>query len=173
MKEHSVTDSKFPSTTEADSGEATVLIILRIADLLTRIGDSKVFGKVLTQAQFNILMILKRHGQSGMSQKAILEHLVSTKGNVSIHITNLARMGHIRKKTSRLDGRMNVVRLTAKGKRMLGALEPKYLRHLKEITDQLPSKQTEAAMEVLNYLHDKCTMTLSGAGASPNGGHEA
>jgi DNA-binding MarR family transcriptional regulator len=160
MKGGSVTDSKFPSPAEANAGEATVLLILRIADLLTRIGDSKVFGKELTQAQFNILMILKRHGQNGMSQKEILEYLVSTKGNVSIHITNLARMGHIRKKTSRIDGRMSVVSLTAKGKRILGKLEPEYIRHLREITDDLPHEQAESTIALLNALMGRCEHAL-------------
>lgn len=155
-----MTDSKCPSTAKADIGEATVLQILRIADLLTRIGDSKVFGKELTQAQFNILMILKRHAQNGMSQKEIMEYLVSTKGNVSIHITNLGRMGYIRKKTSKIDSRRNVITLTAKGRRILGELEPKYIRHLREITDDLPREQAESTISLLNKLMGKCEHTL-------------
>ena len=166
-----MTDSKCPPTSEADIGEATVLQILRVADLLTHIGDSKVFGKDLTQAQFNVLMVLKRHGNGGISQKDISENLVSTKGNISIHMTNLARMGYIRKKTSKADNRMNEITLTAKGRRILDDLEPKYIRHLKEITDDLPTKQAEMAMEVLDYLHDKCSTTLN-AEASQNGGNE-
>jgi MarR family 2-MHQ and catechol resistance regulon transcriptional repressor len=155
-----LTDAKCPSTAEADIGETTVLQILRVADLLTRIGDSKVFGKELTQAQFNILMILKRHGQNGMSQKEIMGYLVSTKGNVSIHITNLARMGYVRKKTSKIDSRRNVITLTAKGRRMLQELEPRYIRHLREITDDLPREQAESTIALLNQLMGKCEYTL-------------
>ena len=155
-----MTDSKCPTIGDADIGEVTVLQILRIADLLTRIGDSEVFGKELTQAQFNILMILKRHGQKGMSQKEIMEYLVSTKGNVSIHITNLSRMGHIRKKTSKIDSRMNVITLTARGRRILEELEPKYIRHLREITDNLPREQAESTIALLNELMGRCEHAL-------------
>ena len=98
------------------SGEATVMQILRVADLLTRIGDAKVFGKELTQAQFNLLMVLKRHDGVGVSQKDILANLVSTKGNVSIHVTNLTRMGYIRKRVAVDDGRRHELTLTAKGR---------------------------------------------------------
>ena len=160
MKEQAVTDSKHSSTAETDIGETTVLQIVRIADLLARIGDTKVFGKEVTQAQFNILMILKRHGQNGMSQKDIMEYLVSTKGNVSIHITNLGRMGYIRKKTSKIDSRMNVITLTAKGRRILGELEPKYIRHLRELTDDLPREQAESTIALLNELMGRCEHTL-------------
>jgi len=147
-----------------------VLQVLRAADLLTRIGDSRVFGKKLTQAQFNVLMVLKRLGNGGISQKDILDNLVSTKGNVSIHIRNLGRMGYIRKRTSRSDTRMNVITLTAKGRRILEELEPRYLRHLKEITDDVPAKQAETAMAVLNHLQDKCRASLDESDAPRKGG---
>jgi DNA-binding MarR family transcriptional regulator len=168
-----VTDSECPSAAGGDIGEATVLQVLRVADLLTRIGDSKVFGKELTQAQFNVLMVLKRHGAGGLSQKDILENLVSTKGNVSIHISNLSRMGYIRKKTSQVDSRMNVITLTAKGKRVLDDLEPRYVQHLKEITGDLPNKDAEAAMAVLTYLQERCNATLNASDDPREGGNES
>ena len=106
-------------TSDIAIGEKAVLDILRVADMLIRIGNSKVFRKTLTQAQFNILMVLKRHGQQGMSQKDILGNLVSTKGNISIHIGNLEKKGFIRRKTSKQDARRHVITLTAKGKGIL------------------------------------------------------
>lgn len=163
-------DTKSPVTVDADIGEAAVLQILRVADLLTRIGDSKVFGKELTQPQFNILMILKRQGQDGMSQKEIMSYLVSTKGNVSIHITNLARMGYVRKKMAKADSRMNVITLTAKGQRILEDLEPKYIQHLRDITDDLPVANAETTMELLKHFQQKCEITLIGAIAVDKGG---
>ncbi len=145
----------------AGLAEGTVLQILKVADLLTRIGNSHVFGKELTQAQFNVLMVLKRHGERGMSQKDILGYLVSTKGNVSIHITNLSRRGYVRKRPSKADSRMNVVSLTAKGKKILAEVEPRYMQHLHELTGELPVQSAEAATELLAYLHDRCSRILS------------
>ena len=158
-----------PSSDNADIGEATVLQILRVADLLTRIGDSKVFGKALTQAQFNVLMVLKRHGKGGISQKDILENLVSTKGNVSIHITNLVGMGYIRRKTSKVDSRMNEITLTAKGRRVLADLEPKYVQHLTKITADLLPEQADLTMELMKSLQKKCEVALSKSGAHEDG----
>ena len=165
-----LTDCKRPSEADVDIREATVLQIVRVADLLNRIGDLKVFGKDLSKAQFNVLMVLKRHGNDGMSQKNILETLVSTKGNISTHMTNLGRLGYIRKKTSKVDSRMNVITLTAKGRRILERLEPKYVEHLKAITGSLPASQAEMAMTVLNYLREKCNATLRGSDAEPDEG---
>lgn len=144
-----------------DAGELLVLQILRVADLLTRIGDSRVFGKELTQAQFNVLIVLERCGSQGISQKDILEKLVSTKGNVSIHIANLSAMGYIRRKISRSDSRVNEITLTAKGRRVLSDLEPRYLQHLKEITAGIVPDQAAAALEFLKQFQDRCKLTLS------------
>jgi DNA-binding MarR family transcriptional regulator len=163
-KEHVLSATGCERADETDVGEATVLQILRVADLLTRIGDLKLFGKTLTQPQFNILMILKHYGQDEMSQKEIMEYLVSTKGNLSIHVKNLVLMGHIRKRTSKVDTRMNTITLTAKGKRVLAALETKYIEHLQKITNKLSSSKARVTLEVLDYLHDRCTAELHDAG---------
>jgi DNA-binding MarR family transcriptional regulator len=142
-------------------GETTVLQILRVADLLTRIGDTRVFHQELTQAQFNVLMILKRLGDDGMSQKDIREHLVCTKGNVSIHITNLTRMGYIRKRISKADSRVNVITLAAKGRRILAHLEPRYLQHLSQITKDLPREEAQRVVTLLSHLEATCEAELS------------
>ncbi len=152
----------FPIDARGDTGEATILNILRAADLMTRIGDSKVFGRELTQAQFNILMILKRHGQNGMSQKEIAAYLVTTKGNISIHTGNLARTGYIRRRVCRSDGRMHRITLTEKGAKILARLEPAYLEHVRKVTDGLPRKQAESTVRFIARLVERCSSILNG-----------
>jgi DNA-binding MarR family transcriptional regulator len=171
MKAREQLETVTPPTEQSavDVGESAVIHILKVADLLTRIGDSKVFGKELTQPQFNVLMVLKRHGNGGISQKYILEKLVSTKGNVSIHITNLANMGYIRRKTSKADSRMNEITLTAKGKRILADLEPKYVQHLTRITADLLPEQADLTLELLKNLQKKCEVALSNSETPEDG----
>ncbi len=140
--------------------ESLVLQVIRVADLLTRVGDARVFGEKLTQPQFNVLMILKRHGRDGMSQKDIADYLVWTKGNVSIHVTNLARMGYVRRKSSKSDARANVITLTPKGRRILSELEPKYMEQIKRLSETLPRKQAGTAIEILSNLGGKCNAML-------------
>ena len=139
--------------------------ILRVADLLTRIGDAKVFGKELTQAQFNLLMVLKRHDGVGVSQKDILANLVSTKGNVSIHVTNLTRMGYIRKRVAVDDGRRHELTLTAKGRKILSELEPRYEEYLKTIAGNLDPEHVALTGVLLEELRRRCCATLAGDGA--------
>ncbi|MFW6152437.1 MAG: MarR family winged helix-turn-helix transcriptional regulator [Verrucomicrobiota bacterium] len=149
--------------------ESLVLQVIRVADLLTRVGDARVFGEKLTQPQFNVLMILKRHGREGMSQKDIADYLVWTKGNVSIHVTNLVRMGYVRRKSSRSDARANVITLTARGRRVLADLEPRYMEQIERLSENLPSQQARTAIEVLSKLGGKCEVMLGAEGQSAQG----
>ena len=142
--------------------ESAVLEILRVADLMTRIGNAKVFGKRLTQAQFNVLMVLKRNGNGGMSQKDILQKLISTKGNLSIHISNLTKMGLIRKKKSPHDNRMHEITLTDAGHQILDELEPLYMQHLNEIIRVFPPEDAAKVKEVLGRIEQKCREMLAG-----------
>jgi len=148
---------------KVDERETAVLYILRVADMLNRLGDTRVFGKEISQAQFNILMILKRHGQEGMSQKEILANLVSTKGNVSIHIRNLLKKGYVLKKTSKHDGRLHVIKLSARGRRILESVEPKYLEQLRVVVEDLPASQAETLVDLLEGLRLNCARALDGS----------
>ena len=141
--------------------EGAVLAILRVADLMTRIGNAKVFGKQLTQAQFNVLMVLKRNDNGGMAQKEILENLVSSKGNLSIHISNLAKMGLICKKISPRDSRMHEITLTDAGRELLAELEPLYMQHLNEISRVFPPDDAAKVKEVLGRIEEKCREVLA------------
>lgn len=145
---------------ETDTRERMVLRILRVADMVTRIGSMSVFGETLTQPQFNILMILRRFGTDGASQKDILEFLVSTKGNVSIHIANLAKSGFIKKRTSTADARANVITLTAKGRSVLDELEPRYFEQIQKMTGDLPEDEVETTLKLLDCLKDRCEQRL-------------
>ncbi len=139
-----------------DIGEITVIQILKVADLLLRIGDAHVFTGDLSQAQFNILMILKRYGKDGMSQKDILSRRVSTKGNLSIHITNLLKKSYITRRISKTDNRLHEIRLAAKGRRLLEKLEPKYFKKIRELTDELSEGAAAKTLLLLTHLQAKC-----------------
>ena len=148
-------------------GEATVLQVLRAADLLVRLGDARVFGKGLTQAQFNVLMVLKRYGRPALSQKEMQKRLVSTKGNISIHVANLSAAGYVRKQVSEDDSRVHRITLTAKGRRALARLEPEYMSQIHTVTDGLPARQLEAVRELLATIQERCHGALSGSGIQP------
>ncbi len=143
------------------ANEAVLLEILRVSDLLARVGNSTIFSKGLSMAQFNILMVLRRRGGDGMSQKQIVENLLTTKGNVSIHMKNLTDAGLVRRRVSKHDGRMHVVTLTAKGNRILESLEPQYLAQIETLTKGLPAAEVDTTLNLLAQIRDTAAATLN------------
>lgn len=143
-----------------DPGEQAILEIIKTAELFTRVGNTRVFDRELSQAKFNILLILKYEGSDGMSQKEILERMISTKGNLSIHISNLEKDGYIRRQASKEDMRHDVIKLTAKGGRALDGIEPEYERHVRTMVEGLSSEKAMGLVMQLKTLQEKCRELL-------------
>ncbi|OVE75572.1 hypothetical protein BVX97_04080 [bacterium E08(2017)] len=153
-------DKKQHEVSDVQITEASVIEVIKLADLLSRIGNKDIFGKSLSQAQFHYLMVIKREDANGVSQKLIQDSLATTKGNISIHTAKLIAKGLIRRKTSNKDARYNVVTLTAKGRNTLEELEPKYVTKMKELTSQLHVKQAETIYNAMLDLQTKCREML-------------
>ena len=127
------------------------------------------FDKELSQARFNILLILKYYGNDGLCQKDILARMVSTKGNLSIHIKNLVAQGYVCKNRSESDRRQDTVRLTAEGERVLKRVEPEYMRHIDMLTRGQSAADAGKLTELLEGRQDTCLELLT---SSEQGGDE-
>ena len=142
--------------------EQVVIDIIRTSELLSRVGNACVFNNGLSQAKFNILIILKYYGV-GVSQKDILGRMVSTKGNLSTHIKSLAADGYIRRKTSKADKRHDTISLTPKGDRVLKSIEPQYISHVNELTRGQSNASAEHVIEILENIQNECRTMLNPA----------
>lgn len=147
------------------AGEQAVIEVIRSAELLSRLGSQCVFDEELSQARFNILIILKYYGGEGISQKQILDRMVSTKGNLSMHIKRLAADGHVEKQRSSHDRRHDIISLTKKGESVLRSKEPEYMRHMEILTAGISRGNAEKVTKLLQELQDQCKAMLeSGVG---------
>ena len=136
--------------------EKLVLDIIRTAELFTRVGSTCVFDKQLTQARFNILLILKYFCDGDVSQKEILSRMVSTKSNLSTHIKKLAAHGYIKKVSSIDDRRHDKISLTDKGDDAVLRLEPEYEQHVAFLTNDLTEDELEITAKTLDKIQTKC-----------------
>jgi DNA-binding MarR family transcriptional regulator len=131
--------------------EEAVLNLLHTSDMLLKCGNKRLFTDVLTQAQFNILMILS-HEQEGICQRDLAQRVVVTKGNVSQHVANLEVMGLLRRRVSVDDHRYRVVTLTAKGRRQLNRLEPQYRRLVRDLFSELSAADMKSLTRILGKV---------------------
>lgn len=134
--------------------EEAVLNLLHTSDMLLKHGNQQLFQGPLTQAQFNILMILS-HEPQGICQRDLARRVVVTKGNVSQHVANLEAMGCLRRRVSADDQRYRVVKLTTKGRRQIERLEPQYQRLIRELFRELSAAELKSLVRILGKVRSR------------------
>ena len=88
----------------------------------------------LTDAQFNLMMMLKHHGGGqGLSQARLSEMMLVNKANITGLVDRLEKAGLVRRTAAEKDRRFNIVRLTEKGKKLLDQADPLYGKEVKKV----------------------------------------
>jgi len=139
--------------------EEAVLGLLRTTEMLHQHARRTLFCDGLSQAQFNIMLILEHESEQGVSQKAISERLITSKGNTSQHIAHLEARKLIRRSAAPEDRRRNTVVLTAKGRRAVTELEPRYREQVAEVFRGLSKSELAGLIKSV----DKLRLTLMAA----------
>ena len=150
---------------ETDKEEA-VLGLLRTTEMLLQYARRTLFSDGLSQAQFNILMILQHEPVRGICQKAIGERLVTTKGNTSQHIARLEAIGLIERRTAADDRRRNLITLSVRGRRVVSKVEPQYREQIAKVFRTM----TKAELGALIHSVDKLRHNLTRANAAWDAG---
>lgn len=115
----------------------------------------------LFAGQHDIIMILMRKGEATVSE--IAEEIGVAPSTISVSIKRMEKAGFVQKKPSEIDGRINVVHLTEKGKLAPKNIKEKLDAQEKELTKGLTKEETETLSDLLDKLieslfekEDKC-----------------
>jgi DNA-binding MarR family transcriptional regulator len=103
----------------------------------------------LSAGKFNILMVVKHQGGAqGLRQVEISERLILTPSNMTKLIDKLEAEGLVSRSSLEGDRRVNIVRITAKGSKLLDALWQGYAQRLKKSVAPLtkPEQKQLAAL---------------------------
>lgn len=133
--------------------EAFYGLILTYNVLFDRIaGYLQTWG--LTPAQFNILLVLKKHGnEEGISQVDISKKLIVTASNTTRLLEKMEKEKLIVRTPRLEDRRVNMVHLTPKGTALLDKVWPEYERQIKNAVAVLSLKdQKETASLLIRWL---------------------
>ena len=131
-----------------------LLGILRTASLIQKRSDVFFAPFGITDAQFNILMILKYNGGLQVSQQDLSERLVVHKSNVVGLVDRMEKAGLLRREAHDSDRRLNRIVLTPKGEKLLARVEGKYFDAIDGLMSSLSEKETRAAVVTLGKLRD-------------------
>jgi len=104
----------------------------------------------LTLARLDVLVALAKYGP--MSQQTLAGHLVVTKGNVVGLIDKLSARGFVERQASATDGRVNLLRVTQAGRRMVERVLPRQMQLISHLMQPLNHRDAASLEALLTRL---------------------
>ena len=138
----------------ASVNHEALLSLVRTSSLMQKLSDRFFSRFGLTDVQFNILMILKEHGNAGLSQQELSEHLIVTKSNVVGLIDRLERAGYVQRVSHPSDRRFNQIVLTPKGAKLELKIEQLYFTEVDKMMNALSTPQKRAVIQAMERIRE-------------------
>jgi len=84
----------------------------------------------LTDVQFNVMMLLayQSENEDGLSQAQLSEMMLVNRANTTTLIDRMEKTGLVARTSDSADRRTNIIKMTAKGKKMFEKAEPLYAK---------------------------------------------
>ncbi|RJP30169.1 MAG: MarR family transcriptional regulator [Candidatus Omnitrophota bacterium] len=138
------------------TAQEAVLNIVLTGALLSKEGDRLFRPMGLTDAQFNVLMLLKYQSENGeMNQTALGSMLLVNRSNVTGLIDRMEQAGWVKRTAQTDDRRVNLVRITAAGLEILEQAENVYFQRLEEVMSDLNDKERYQLCNALERIRAK------------------
>ncbi|MBW9172135.1 MarR family winged helix-turn-helix transcriptional regulator [Clostridium estertheticum] len=104
----------------------------------------------LTVSQFAVLEILYHKGDLRISE--IIEKILSTGGNMTVVIDNLAKVNLVKRCSDPKDRRVNLISITEEGRNLISDIFPKHVENINEIFSNLTSEEKINLISLLKKL---------------------
>lgn len=137
-------------------GHETLLNIFVTADLLIKEAQQlfRPFG--LTDAQFDVLMMLETQAENGkISQTELGRMLLVNRSNVTGLVDRMEKAGWVRRVPDGEDRRINMVEITDDGRKILDSTKNVYMKRIEEITSVLSDSEKKLLVEILEKIRIK------------------
>lgn len=135
-------------------GHETLLNIIRTANCIDKYSNLFFAKFGITDAQFNIMIIIEVEGKS-LTQVEISERMISSRSNVTGLLDKLEKKRLVCRKKSSHDRRVFLVELTEQGRRLVKEIEPRYALVVSEIMESLSDKDSKAVSLTLVRLRQR------------------
>ena len=111
----------------------------------------------LTDVQFNVLMLLVHQSgaEGGLSQAQLSDMMLVNRANVTSLVDRMEKSELVARTVLPTDRRYNIVKLTAKGKRLFAKVEPVYAKQIKEIMSPTKGSEQKNLIVMLEKIRNK------------------
>jgi len=138
-----------------ETGEHEALLnIYYTASLLKKKADVFFHQFGLTDVQFNVIMLLAYQGgsQQGLSQAQLSDMMLVNRANITSLIDRMEKAGLVTRTAEPDDRRYNIVKMTAKGKKIFAKVEPSYLEQVRKIMASLDAAELRKLTTILEKV---------------------
>lgn len=104
----------------------------------------------LTFSQFAVLEVLYHKGDLRVSE--IIDKILSTGGNMTVVIDNLAKDDLVKRCADPEDRRVSLISITEKGRKLMGEIFPKHIDNVDEIFSVLSAEEKNNLISLLKKL---------------------
>ncbi len=105
----------------------------------------------LSTPLFNVLMLAAYQNEGkGVTQAEMAKHLIASASNMTKLVDKAVTQGWLSRKTNPLSRRENIIRITAKGQKLIDTIWPEYDKLVHSLTDKIPAGQQKTAEKILN-----------------------
>jgi DNA-binding MarR family transcriptional regulator len=108
----------------------------------------------ITDAQFNVLIQLKYGKQQGLSQADLGRRLVVNKADMTGIIDRLEKAGLVGREDHPKDRRINIIKITRKGRDIVNKLEPGYFTRVKKTMSGISKNGMKTIMKGMEKIRE-------------------
>lgn len=134
----------------SDLNLRTLIALARSSQNVQRREQRTIKEGGLTVSQFAVLEILYHKGDLRVSE--IIEKVLSTGGNMTVVIDNLAKEDLVKRCDDPKDRRVNLISITDKGRKLVSEIFPKHVENINEIFSALTEEEKENLISLLKKL---------------------
>lgn len=116
------------------------------------------FGQFgLTDVQYNLLGLLyyESGSEGGLSQAQISEMMLVNRANITSLVDRMEKGRFVRRTAHAKDRRYNIIKLTSKGKKLYGKVEPVYMQKVRNVMSSLSGAELKRLTEILEKIRNK------------------
>jgi len=135
---------------KSNFGEIAIYSLARAYALIEREISEYLRPFNLTPAKFNAMMVIKHQGkEKGLSQIAVGRQLIVTASNMTRLLDKLDKEGFIERLPQGADRRINLIRISKKGSKLLDQVWPGYSKKVNELAEILGANNTKKISRLL------------------------
>lgn len=140
----------------ASLGHSALLNVYYTASCLRKKAGEFFHPFGITDVQFNLMMLLQHQGgpEGGLSQARLSKMMLVNRANITMLMDRMEKADLVVRTPSPSDRRYNIIKLTARGKKLLAQAEPLYIKEVKRIMATLKEIEQKNMVAMLEKVRN-------------------